>query len=319
MDERTHQIAVEASLPGERLDVYLRTRFPAVSRGTFKRLIEEAHVQVNGKVSKLTYSPRAGDQISVHFPEAKPTALRPVDIPLDILFEDEDLLVLNKPAGLLVHPASGEEEQTLVHALLHHCRGQLSGIGGVERPGIVHRIDKDTSGCLVVAKNDFTHTALSDQFKAREVHKIYHAITCGELPHEKGEIRAALARHPNHRMSMVVDEDDGRDAWTSFRRKEQFPGATLVEVRIHTGRTHQIRVHFQHIGYPLAGDLTYAKRQNARLKERLGREIPRQMLHAYHLEFLHPRQEKKLSLKAPVPPDFTEVVQRLRELREAIG
>lgn len=319
MDERTHEIGVEASLPGERLDTYLRTRFPVVSRGTFKRLIEEGHVQVNGKPSKLTYSPRAGDRILVHFPEAKPSVLQPVELPLDVLFEDEDLLVINKPAGLLVHPASGEEEQTLVHALLHHCRGQLSGIGGVERPGIVHRIDKDTSGCLVIAKNDFTHTALSDQFKAREVHKVYQAIVCGELPHEKGEIRAALARHPNHRMSMVVDEDDGRDAWTSFRRRELFTGATLVEVKIHTGRTHQIRVHFQHIGYPLAGDQIYGKRQNTRLKERLGGSIPRQMLHAHQLELLHPRLQKKLSFQSPLPEDFLVILERLRELRDAIG
>lgn len=319
MDSRTQQVSVDVSLPGERLDVYLRQCFPAVSRGTFKRLIEEGHVTVNGKPTKVIYSPRAGDQILIHFPEARPAELKPVPLPLEVLFEDEDLLVLNKPAGLLVHPASGEEEVTLVHALLHHCRGQLSGIGGVERPGIVHRIDRDTSGCLVVAKNDFTHAELSNQFKERQVSKTYHAIVCGELPHEKGEIRAALARHPNHRMSMVVDEDDGRDAWTTFRCLERFTGATLVEVRIHTGRTHQIRVHMQHIGYPLAGDTIYGKRQNVRLRDRLDRVVPRQMLHAHRLEFKHPRREKAVVCQVPWPSDFEEIIECLRGQAAGVG
>lgn len=312
MDDRIQRVTVEQSLPSERLDAYMRERFPAVSRGTFKRLIDEGHVRVNGKEVKATYSPRAGDEVEVHFPEARPTELVPVDLPLEIHYEDADLLVLNKPPGLVVHPASGEEPATLVHALLHHCRGELSGIGGVERPGIVHRIDKDTSGCLVVAKNDFAHTRLSEQFKEREVNKIYLAIACGELAHDRGEIRAALSRHPNHRMTVVVDEDDGRDARTSFRVLERFTGATLVEVKIHTGRTHQIRVHFQHIGYPLAGDAVYGKRHNARLKERLGRPIPRQMLHAHLLEFAHPRDGRKISVRVPPPEDFNQLLELLR-------
>lgn len=319
MDDRTQSLTVEHSLPGERLDTFLRDSFPAVSRGTFQRLIEEGHVQVNGKPAKLRQAPKAGDLIQVTFPPARPTTLEPVDIPLDVLYEDADLLVLNKAAGMVVHPASRDDLRTLVHALLHHCRGQLSGIGGVERPGIVHRIDKDTSGCLVVAKNDATHTALSDQFKNRVVSKVYHAIACGAVMHDRGEIRAALARHPNHRMSMVVDEDDGREALTSFRVTERFEGATLLEVKIHTGRTHQIRVHFQHIGYPLAGDPIYGKRQTARLRERLGTLPDRQMLHAFQLEFRHPADGRLMSFQSPRPADFNSVVDRLRELAKRVG
>jgi 23S rRNA pseudouridine1911/1915/1917 synthase len=310
--DRKSRVTVEASRPGERLDAYLRECFPAVSRGTFKRLIDDGYVRVNDKPVKPTHQPRAGEVIDVEFPPARPTELVPVNLPLKVLFEDPDLLVIDKPAGLVVHPASGEEDQTLVHALLHHCRGQLSGIGGVERPGIVHRIDKDTSGCLVVAKNDFTHGALSAQFKDRVVNKIYLAIACGEMPNDRGEIRAALARHPNHRMTMVVDETDGRDARTSFRVLERMPGATLAEVKIHTGRTHQIRAHFQHIGHPLAGDALYGKRQNARLRQELGQPVPRQMLHAHLLEFQHPREGRLLSFRSPAPPDFEAVLEALR-------
>lgn len=312
MDDRTQVVRVEASRPGERLDTFLRECFPAVSRGTFKRLIDEGHVSVDGKPAKATHSPKSGEAISVFFPPAKPSEIVPVDLPLDVQYEDEDLLVINKPAGLVVHPASGEEDATLVHALLHHCRGNLSGVGGVERPGIVHRIDKDTSGCLVVAKNDAAHVGLSAQFKDREVNKIYHAIACGLLPHDAGEIRAAIARHPNHRMSMVVDENQGRDAWTTFKVLERLRIATLVEVKIHTGRTHQIRVHFHHIGHPLAGDAVYGKRQNARLKEQLSAPAPRQMLHAHLLEFRHPRSGKLLSFRVPWPADFAALVDQLR-------
>ena len=211
------------------------------------------------------------------------------------MFEDADLLVLNKPPGLVVHPAAGHEQHTLVNALLHHCAGQLSGIGGVARPGIVHRLDKETSGCLVVAKNDTAHTALAEQFAGRQVEKIYHAIVCGEIPRDHGEIRAAIARHPNHRKRMAVTDGRGREAWTSYRVLERLNAATLVEALLHTGRTHQIRVHFQHLGFPLVGDATYGNRQNKRLKEVTGYHAPRQMLHAQKLSFRHPRTNKKVT------------------------
>ena len=283
MSFRSEVLTIEHSLPAERLDIYLRGRFPAVSRGAIQRLIEEGHIRVNQRTVKPTHTPRAGEQVEVHWPEARPAEAQPEEMALDVLFEDEALLVLNKPPGLVVHPAAGHEEHTLVNALLHHCAGQLSGIGGVARPGIVHRLEKETSGCLVAAKNDDTHLALSTQFATRKVEKIYHAILCGEVPRDQGEIRAAIARHPSHRKRMAVDDAAGREARTSYRVLERLRGATLIEAVLHTGRTHQIRVHFQFIGFPLVGDATYGNRQNQRLADLTGYTAPRQMLHAGRL------------------------------------
>jgi 23S rRNA pseudouridine1911/1915/1917 synthase len=309
---RTESFVVEASLPSERLDTFLRERFPAVSRGTIQRLIEQGHIKVNGHMVKPTHHPRAGELVEVYWPEARPAEAQPQEIPLDVLFEDADLLVLNKPPGLVVHPAAGHEENTLVNALLHHCAGQLSGIGGVARPGIVHRLDKETSGCLVVAKNDTAHLALAEQFAGRTLEKIYLAIVCGEVTREGGEIRASIARHPTHRKRMAVTDGSGREAWTSYKVRERFRGATWVEALLHTGRTHQIRVHFQHLGYPIVGDATYGVRQNKRLTELTGYAAPRQMLHAWKLSFHHPRKGKKLSFEAPWPEDFQTALSALR-------
>jgi len=313
MSSRTETFIVEESLPGERLDVFLRTKFPAASRGAMQRLIEQGHICVNGKTIKPTHSPRAGEEIEIHWPDARPAEARPEQIPLDILFEDKSLLVLNKPAGLVVHPSAGHEEHTLVNALLHHCAGQLSGIGGVARPGIVHRLDMETSGCLVVAKNDETHLALSKQFAERQVEKIYNAIVCGELARDTGEIRAAITRHSTHRKRMTVcDDDSGRAAHTSWRVLEKLNAATFVEAQIHTGRTHQIRVHFQFLGHPLVGDLTYGARPNARLKELTNYAAPRVMLHSRELTFIHPRTEKEMSFESPLPADFRAALKLLR-------
>jgi len=303
---------VEQSLPSGRLDAFLRRKFPAVSRVALKRLIEQGHVRVNGRLVKPTHSPRASEQIEISWPEPRPPEAQPEAIPLDILFEDRSLLVLNKPAGLVVHPAAGNEEHTLVNALLHHCAGQLSGVGGVARPGIVHRLDRETSGCLVVAKNDETHLALSKQFAAREVGKIYDAIVCGELARDAGEIRAAIARHPTHRKRMAVrDDPSGRAAHTSWRVLERLNSATFVEAQLHTGRTHQIRVHFRFLGYPLAGDEIYGARQNKKLAELTGYEAPRVMLHARELSFIHPRAQKQMSFEAPLPEDFRKALKFL--------
>jgi len=313
MSSRTENFTVEKSLPNGRLDAFLREKFPAVSRVAFKRLVEQGHVRVNGRVVKPTHSPRASEQIEISWPEARPAEAQPEQIPLDILFEDKSLLVLNKPAGLVVHPAAGNEEHTLVNALLHHCAGQLSGVGGVARPGIVHRLDKETSGCLVVAKNDETHLALSKEFAAREVGKIYNAIVCGELARDSGEIRAAIARHPTHRKRMAVcDDDSGRAAHTTYRVLERLNAATFVEAQLHTGRTHQIRVHFRFLGFPLVGDEIYGARQNKKLAELIGYEARRVMLHARELSFIHPRTQKEMSFEAPLPEDFREALKSLR-------
>jgi 23S rRNA pseudouridine1911/1915/1917 synthase len=312
------KLTIETSLPSVRLDVFLREKFPATSRGAMQRLIEQGHIRVNGKVVKPTHSPRNGEEIEINWPEARPAEAQPEEMPLDVLFEDDSLLVLNKPAGLVVHPAAGHEEHTLVNALLHHCKGSLSGIGGVARPGIVHRLDKETSGCLVVAKNDETHLALSKQFSSREVQKIYHAIVCGVPARDSGEIHAAIARHPTHRKRMAVHDDGkGRAAHTSWRVLEQLNSAALVEAQIHTGRTHQIRVHFQHLGYPVAGDETYGAKQNKKLRELTKYAAPRVLLHAKELTFIHPRTEKPVHFTAPLPEDFIRALECLRLAKKA--
>lgn len=314
MSDRSDSITVETSLPGERLDTYLRTHFPMVSRGTIQKLIDTGDVRVNGREIKATYAPRAGDIITLHWPEPKKLELIPEEIPLNVLFEDSDLLILNKPPDLVVHPGAGNYEHTLVNALLHHCHGQLSGIAGYARPGIVHRLDKDTSGCLVIAKNDVAHVGLSDQFRNRTVEKIYHAILCGDLPKASGEIQAAIARHPSHRRTMTVaDPGKGREARTSFRILERLRNATLVQVVLHTGRTHQIRVHFKHLGFPLAGDRVYGGAQNVRLKTQTNYTAARQMLHSYSLSFRHPRTGETIAATAPWPDDFKSAVLALRK------
>jgi 23S rRNA pseudouridine1911/1915/1917 synthase len=278
-----------------------------------QRLIEEGQVKVNGKSTKPTHAPRAGEVVTIEWPEARAAEAQPENLPLKILYEDECLLVLNKTAGIVVHPSAGHDEHTLVNALLHHCRGELSGIGGVARPGIVHRLDKETSGCLVVAKNDETHLALSQQFAGRTVEKIYLAVLCGVLTREAGNIRAAIARHPGHRKRMAVrDEDEGRAAHTEFCVVERMNQSTLVEVKLHTGRTHQIRVHFQHLGFPVAGDTTYGQRQSKRLAELTNYEAPRVLLHAHKLAFTHPRTGKSVKFTAPLPADFEDAIRFLR-------
>jgi 23S rRNA pseudouridine1911/1915/1917 synthase len=311
MPGRTETLRVEQSLPGERLDTYLRAQFPAVSRGAFQRLIDEGHVRVDSRIVKPTHHPKAGEIVEVHFPEPRTAEAQPEEIPLDILFEDCDLILLNKPPGIVVHPSAGHEAHTLVNALLHHCHGQLSGIGGVARPGIVHRLDKDTSGCLVVAKNDETHLRLAEQFSGREVEKIYHAIVCGNLTEDHGEIRANIARHPTHRKRMAVTDGVGRAAWTSYRVLERLRGACLVEAMLHTGRTHQIRVHFQHLGHPLVGDDIYGKKPTARLKDETGYNPPRVLLHASMLSFVHPRTSRRMMVEAKWPEDFREALKAL--------
>lgn len=289
----------------QRLDSFLQARYSTLSRGAIQRLLEAGDIQVNGHPAKASLRAKVGDQVQIQWPEVKPSLALPEDMPLDILFEDADLIVINKPPGLVIHPAAGHQEHTLVNALLHHCAGQLSGIGGVARPGIVHRLDKDTSGCLVAAKNDVAHLALTEQFQQRDIDKVYHAILCGELPPASGEIHEAIGRHPTQRKRMaVVPNGKGKNAWTSFRVMERLKAATLVEANLHTGRTHQIRVHFLHLGFPIAGDSVYGSRPNRRLEELTHYTPPRQMLHAFSLSFQHPKSGETMRFEAPWPADF---------------
>lgn len=308
------------SLPGSRMDAFLRERYEQSSRGEIQRLLKEGWVQVNGRMAKPAQSPRAGDVIEVRWPAAVPTEVVAQEIPLDILYEDADLLVLNKSANLVVHPSAGHADGTLVNALLHHCQGQLSGIGGVERPGIVHRLDLGTSGCLVVAKNDQAHRSLQEQFADRKVEKTYQCIVCGSLKEADGEIRAPIGRHATQRKKMTVTEPGrpGRSAWTSYRLLEQLPESSFVEARLHTGRTHQIRVHFQNLGFPLVGDTTYGARANVRFTEATGITPMHQMLHARHLAFFHPRQRVWIEFYAPLPPEFQETLTILRTLNRGV-
>lgn len=311
MNREPVTIVVPLSRPEQRLDRYLGEHLPEISRGAIQRLIESGSIRVNGLPAKPTQSPKAGDHIEVRWPAARPAEAQPESIPLDILFEDDDLLVLNKPPGMVVHPAAGHAAGTLVNALLHHCAGRLSGIGGVARPGIVHRLDKDTSGCLVVAKHDAAHLDLAGQFAGRELEKVYLAVVCGAVRPSSGEIRLAIARHPSHRKRMAVSQG-GREAWTSFRVRERLGEATCVEATLHTGRTHQIRVHFQSLGHPVLGDATYGRRPSARVEEATGYAPPRQLLHAWKLAFAHPITARRLQFEAPLPRDFEDALEVLR-------
>jgi 23S rRNA pseudouridine1911/1915/1917 synthase len=315
MANRADSFTVEQALPFERLDVFLKSQLPQVSRGVLQSMIEDGAILVSGKKVKPTYSPRAGDVVQIEWPEPISPLAEPEDIPLDVLFEDDQIIAINKPAGLVVHPAAGHHGGTLVNALLHHCKGQLSGIAGVARPGIVHRLDMDTSGCIVVAKTNEAHLSLAAQFEERRVTKIYRAIVCGELRCESGEIQVGIARHPTHRKRMAATEGaNAREAWTTYQIIERLRASTLVECRLHTGRTHQIRVHFQYLGHPIVGDNVYGAKQNARLKTMVHYAAPRQMLHAWKLGLLHPTTQKQIEFVAPFPADFDAALKALRPL-----
>lgn len=304
-------LVLDTSLPRERLDRHLASLLPGVSRATIQRLIIDGRIQVDGRLVKPTHAPRAGEVVTIRWPDPQRAEAQPQDIPLDILFEDADLIVINKSPDLVVHPSAGHEDGTIVNALLHHCRGGLSGVGGVERPGIVHRLDLGTSGCLVVAKNDRTHIALTERFQERTVEKIYQCIVCGTLESPSGDVRLPIGRHPTNRKRMAVVRG-GRSAWTSYQRLETLPGATFVEAMLHTGRTHQIRVHLHHLGHPIVGDEVYGKAANRKLEETTGVVAPRQMLHARKLAFRHPRDGRFQEFNAPLPADFRAVLEALR-------
>lgn len=310
------QFQVTESNPGIRLDTWLHQRLPQLSRSALTRLIDGHHITVDGRTTKPRYAPKFGETIQVTIPPARTSELQPEPIPLTILHEDEHLLVLNKKAGICVHPSAGHPDGTLVNALLHYCAGQLSGIGGVSRPGIVHRLDQDTSGCLVIAKDDATHSGLADQFAERSVSKAYLGITCGSIRPKAGDIKNNIARHPSHRKRMAVTDRSGRSAHTGYVLKEDFQAASLVEADLHTGRTHQIRVHFKHLGYPLFGDETYGHRPTKQLAARLQFTPARQMLHAWKLTFTHPIRQTRIETEAPMPADMTKTLIRLRAFLE---
>lgn len=289
-----------------RLDVFLTARLPELSRSRIQTLIREEQVLVDGMVAKSNLRLRGGERIELHLTAPAPMEAFAEDIALDIRYEDADIIVVNKPQGMVVHPAAGHSEGTLVNALLHHC-GDLSGINGVLRPGIVHRIDKDTSGLLVVAKNDAAHNALAAQWKTHDITRKYHAIVYGIIRENCGLIDAPIGRHPRERKKMAVEPTHGRDAITHYRVLERLPLAntTYCEMKLETGRTHQIRVHMAHLGHPVVGDVVYGPK-NQRY------QLAGQVLHAKVLGFHHPRSGEYLEFESELPAYFSTLLEMMR-------
>ena len=287
-----------------RLDRFLANKLPEYSRSRLQQLVRTGFVRLNGATTRPRHLVRSGDKIELTETPLEKIDNQPEPIPLEVLFEDKDIIVINKPPGLVVHPGAGHRQHTLVNALLSHCP-TLSGIGGKERPGIVHRLDKETSGCLVVAKNDWAHRELSRQFAERRVEKIYLALVAGKLRKEAGVIEEKIGRHPVHRQRMSVASARGRPAKTDYRIVCSGDQASLVECRLYSGRTHQIRVHLHHLGHPVLGDKVYAAH--------LAKNFPRHMLHAWKLGFRHPCSGESKSFEAPLPDDFTTAMKIIRE------
>jgi len=308
----------------KRLDAYLAAQDASMSRSAFQRLIDDGCTTVNGQPAKASYKVVAGDLISYTIPDAKPTHMRAEDLPLEIVYEDADLIVINKPKGMVVHPAPGSAAGTLVNALLGHCKG-LSTIGGVERPGIVHRLDKDTSGLMVVAKNDATHRALQAQIQARTAERKYLSIVWGNPRFEKAVVDAPIGRHPVDRKKMSVIEGPSnlrsRAAVTELTVLDRFGPFALVEAKLQTGRTHQVRVHVAYAGHPIVGDPVYCNKRQLKSGKidfvnkvnSLIHELQGQALHAYSLSFDHPRSGKRVEFAAPLPVDMEALLEYLRQ------
>jgi len=298
MDKLTF-IAEESNI---RIDKYIQIE--NMPRSQVQKLIDEGNVTVNGKVVKTSYKLKSGDEITVVVPDPVELDVKAENIPLDIVFEDEHMLVINKPQGMVVHPAAGNYEGTLVNALLYHCKGSLSGINGVLRPGIVHRIDKDTSGLLLVAKTNEAHLSLSEQIKNKTAYRHYICITTGHILQKKGIINAPIGRHPTSRLKMAVTPTNSKEAITHFEVLEYLNNATYVALKLETGRTHQIRVHMQYIGHPIVGDPLYLNKNAYNLKG--------QALHAERISFNHPKTNERMEFYAPPPKYFTELLEKLR-------
>lgn len=305
---------VELSEAGARLDAYV-SEVTELSRSAAVKLIETGEITVSGAPVSKKYAVKVGDVVEIKIPEPQPYEAVAEDIPLDIVYEDEDVIVINKPSGMVVHPAPGNYSGTLVNALLYHCRDSLSGIGGVMRPGIVHRIDKDTSGLLVVAKNDAAHKNLSEQLEYHGVTREYHAIVRGGFKSDTGTVDAPIGRHPVDRKRMAVltsPDAHAKDAVTHYEVLERYGDASYIKLYLETGRTHQIRVHMAHLGHALLGDEVYAS-----TKTRFEKQHPSlfdgQMLHAKRLRFVHPRTKEMLEFESPLPDNFLRALELLRE------
>ena len=300
-------MTLTADIAGERLDAFLARCGENLSRSAAQKLIEEGHVTRNGKPGKKNDKLNIGDTVRYTVPAPQEVDITPTEMALDIAYEDEDVIVINKPKGLVVHPAPGHSDDTLVNGLLYALGDDLSGINGELRPGIVHRIDKDTSGLLAVAKNDFAHTFLASQLKDHSMHRVYEAIVCGNLKEDSGTVDAPIGRHPTDRKKMCVTPRNSREAVTHWEVVARYRGYTHVRCKLETGRTHQIRVHMAHIGHPILGDTVYGHKS-----KELGQDS--QCLHAGSLCFAHPRDGRPVMVFAPLPEYFTQVLEKLQKM-----
>ena len=297
-------ILLRADRDGERADQFIARLVPELTRSAAQRLLEEGAVTLAGRPVKKNYKTAPGDVLAVALPEPEPVDAVPQDIPLDVVYEDGDVIVVNKPVGMVVHPAAGHPDGTLVNALLYHCGESLSGINGALRPGIVHRIDRDTSGLLIAAKNDFAHQALAEQLQDHSLYREYEAVCVGTLREDAGTVDAPIGRHPVERKKMAVDRKNGRPAVTHWQVLERYPGHTHIRCRLETGRTHQIRVHMASIGHPLLGDTVYGAK-----KPWPG--LAGQCLHARRLKFIHPSTGQPVELECPLPDWFERVLRQI--------
>lgn len=304
MSKQVLTAAVPPLQEGMRIDVAITELVEDLTRSGAQRLVQDGLVTVGGTPVGKNYRLRNGDQIQVTVPEPKPMVAEAHNIPLDIVYEDDDLLVVNKPKGMVVHPAPGNPDGTLVNALLYHCKGSLSGINGVLRPGIVHRIDKDTSGLLIVAKNDFAHLKLAEQIKEHSFTREYRAVVHGNLREDSGTIHAPIGRSAKDRKKMAVTDKNSKDAITHYEVLARYPGFTYIKCRLETGRTHQIRVHMAYLGHPVAGDQVYGPKNTPT-------ELHGQCLHAGLIGFIHPRTGEYIELEAPLPEYFTKILHAL--------
>ena len=298
---------LEASMDGERLDAFLSRSAEGLSRSAAQKLIADGNVRLNGSPARKNHRLRVGDSVELTIPEPREVDIAPKQMPLDIVYEDEDVAVINKPKGLVVHPAVGHQDDTLVNGLLYAMGDSLSGINGELRPGIVHRIDKDTSGLLAIAKNDLAHTVLASQLKDHSMARTYEAIVCGSFREDSGTVDAPIGRHPTDRKKMCVTQRNSKNAVTHWEVVERFRGYTHIRCRLETGRTHQIRVHMAYIGHPILGDTVYGHK-----KPELGQDS--QCLHAGALCFRHPRDGRPVMVFAPLPDYFQSVLDKLRKM-----
>ena len=299
-------VTVEKEFSGNRVDKFLSEQFLDLSRSYIQKLIKDGHVTANGKIVKANYKLNALDTLALDKPELQEPDIVPENIPIDILYEDEDILIVNKPKGMVVHPSAGHYSGTLVNALMYHCKDQLSGINGIMRPGIVHRIDMDTTGSLLVCKNDFVHQDLAEQLKEHSIQRIYHAIVHGVIKEDEGTIDAPIGRHPIERKKMSVNYKNGKHAVTHYKVIERFKNYTYIKCQLETGRTHQIRVHMAHIRHPLLGDAVYGP-------AKCPFKLQGQTLHAKTLGFVHPRTHEYIELDAPLPDYFISLLNKLKQ------